>query len=222
MFKLLIGFICFLFLIYFAINYLTNKDVTLVDLSEGKLIDNSGYLDESTPTTIGKNNFTYSFWLYITKPPNDEPTVFLHTNGLNTSINLTINKSVLKLSLDDSMHLYFDNYLYQKWNHIAITYLAGTLEFYVNSVLEKTLLTPVQTIYTSSLATSNINIGSYDLIPSEWQPTNAYIAHFTYDPINIFTHEKIKALYKQQFKSITNKDSLEINLDFLKNGVPYN
>ena len=117
------------------------------------------------------------------------------------------------------------NYLNQRWNHITITYFSGKIKVYINTVLEKTLDTPVQNIYIETLATAPIIIGNYDGLSNtrSWQPRNAYISYFTYEPNTVYDQDKINSIYKQQSKTlIKTDDELNFKINLLKNGVPFN
>lgn len=228
MIKILLAFLCFFFLIYFATWYFTNSEAIKIDLSEGDYIDNSINLDTIKPDS-GNNAYTYSLWLYITKPPPYESNIFSHSidNDGNTSVVLSAenNTNTLKLNLDNSMPIDLHNYLNQRWNHITITYFSGKIKVYINTVLEKTLDTPVQNIYIETLATAPIIIGNYDGLSNtrSWQPRNAYISYFTYEPNTVYDQDKINSIYKQQSKTlIKTDDELNFKINLLKNGVPFN
>jgi len=215
MIKILLGILFFIFAIYYIVQYIINQDVTYIDLHEGDKIDNEKNVDTNN------NQFTYSFWLYMTKPPSIESTIFTHQNE-NTKIILSSQNSTVKLALDDSMYIYLDNFLFQRWNYINIVYFAGTVEVYVNAILEKTLETPVQNIHTTSLVKIPITIGNYNDTQPGWQKKNAYIAHFNYDHISSYDQNKIMSLYKYQRQSLVKNDSLSFNVNLLKNGIPVN
>ena len=215
MIYLLIGILFFIFVFYYIIQYIINQDVTYIDLSEGDRIDNEKNVDTKN------KQFSYSFWLYMVKPPSIESTIFSHEKD-NTKIILSSQNSTLKLALDDSMYIYLDNYPFQKWNYINIVYFAGTVEVYVNALLEKTLETPVQNIHTNSLVQTPITIGNYDNSQQGWQKNSAYIAHFNYDPNSSYDQEKIMSLYKYQIQSLVKNDTMSVNVNLLKNGTPIN
>lgn len=216
MIRLLIGILLFIFIIYLTINYIINQDVEYIDLSDGEKIDNTQNIDN------GANRFSYSFWLYMTKPPTHQSTIFSQIKDDSKKIVLSANKSTLTLTLDDSMSIYLDNFPFQKWNYINIVYFSGTIELYLNSVLEKTLETPVQNIYTESLVNTEITIGNYNNTELGWQKKNSYIAHFSYDPNSSYDQDKIRSLYKLQINSLVNNDSLSMKVGLLKNGVAVN
>lgn len=215
MIRLITSLFILILVIYLVIQYIINQEAEYIDLFEGEKIDNTQNKDNE-----GKQ-FSYSFWLYMTKPPSFESNIFSHIKD-NTKIILSASNSTLKLSLDDSMYIYLDNYLFQKWNHINITYFSGTVELYVNAVLEKTLETPVQNIHVGSLVQTPITIGNYDNTESGWQKNNSFIAYFTYDPNSSYDQDKIMSLYKLQKGSLVKNDSVSMKLSFLKNGIPVN
>ena len=227
MIKIIIAIICIIFLIYYLFSYFTSTDAEYIDLYDGLLIDNSKYIDSniSSPDK-GKHVFSYSFWLYVTKPPTTNLNIINHsTNNDSSPASIVFsyeNHSNLKLSIDNTMHIMLDNYLNQKWNHIFIYYLNGRFEIYVNGTLEKTLETSIQTILIHSLVTSNIIIGNYNNDQPGLQKKNAYLSHFFYDPETVYNQQRISDIYKQQLKSFKNDDSLKFNVDILKNGIPYN
>tara|TARA_Y100000389_G_scaffold91002_1_gene87600 strand:+ start:3620 stop:4270 length:651 start_codon:yes stop_codon:yes gene_type:complete len=216
MIRILIGFLLFIFITYLTINYILNQNVEYVDLFDGDKIDNAQNTDNNT------KQFSYSFWLYMTKPPTYPSTIFSQIKNENNKIVLSANNSTLTLILDDSMSIYLDNFPFQKWNYINIVYFSGTIEFYLNSVLEKTLEIPVQNIYTESLVNTEITIGNYNNDEVGWQKNNSYIAHFNYDPNSSYDQDKIKSLYKVQINSLVNDDSLSMKVSLLKNGIAIN
>ena len=103
MIRLLIGIFLFILIIYLTINYILNQDVEYIDLSDGHKIDNTQNIDNGT------KRFSYSFWLYMTKPPTFKSTVFSQIKD-DTKIVLSANNSTLTLTLDDSMSIYLDNF----------------------------------------------------------------------------------------------------------------
>lgn len=215
MIRILFGILFFILVFYLIVQYIINQEAEYIDLFEGDKIDNSKNIDTTN------NRFTYSFWLYMTKPPSVESNIFSHIQG-DTKVVLSSSNSTLKLTLDDSMYIYLDNFLFQKWNCIHITYFAGTFELYVNAILEKTLETPVQNIHTQSLVQEPITIGNYDNTQIGWQKSNSFMAYFTYDPNSAYDQDKIMSLYKLQRSSLVKNDSISINTSFLKNGIPIN
>ena len=216
MIRILIGILLFIFITYITINYILNQNVEYVDLFDGDKIDNAQNTDNNT------KQFSYSFWLYMTKPPTHQSTIFSQIKDDDAKIVLSANNSTLTLTLDDSMSIYLDNFPFQKWNYINIVYFSGTIEFYLNSVLEKTLEIPVQNIYTESLINTEITIGNYNNDELGWQENNSYIAHFSYDPNSSYDQDKIRSLYKLQINSLVNDDSLSMKVSLLKNGIAIN